>query len=181
MTLAALFDTAVHRHADRIALDDGSRRLSYAELDVRTNRLGTALRCIGLKPGSTVAALLHNSIEMVEVDIATARFGFVRSWLNARGTLADHEHCLTLTGASVLFADAGTLTDARILAERVPTIRAVIAVDAQAASSDAAGPPFRLLYFRNDGAAERSGAHAPQLDGHHDSPPHRHQSRDRPG
>jgi acyl-CoA synthetase (AMP-forming)/AMP-acid ligase II len=161
MTLAALFDTAVHRHADRIALDDGSRRLSYAELDVRTNRLGTALRCIGLKPGSTVAALLHNSIEMVEVDIATARFGFVRSWLNARGTLADHEHCLTLTGASVLFADAGTLTDARILAERVPTIRAVIAVDAQ-------GGDGVLSYDTLLAAAE------PRPSPHHPMPQDRH-------
>ena len=75
MSLTALLDNAFRRHADRIAIDDGRRRFTYRELDRRTRRFGHALLGLGLRPGDAIATVQHNSIEMVEFDLAAARFG----------------------------------------------------------------------------------------------------------
>ncbi len=67
------------RHAERfpekLALVVGDARLTYGELDARVNRLARALRRIGIGPGDTVAAVLHNSVAWVELANALSKLG----------------------------------------------------------------------------------------------------------
>jgi acyl-CoA synthetase (AMP-forming)/AMP-acid ligase II len=106
MNLGHLFDQAARRWSDRIALSDGSRRVSYSALDSRTLRLGQALMDLGLRKGDRIATLQYNAIEAIEIDVMAARFGFVRTFLNARSDLASHVHVLNDCGARLLFVGA---------------------------------------------------------------------------
>lgn len=102
MNLGVIADNAFRRFPHHCALNDEIRRVTYAELAERTLRLGTALLKLGLKKGDRIASLQYNSIETIEFDIAAARFGFVRTFLNARAERSNHEHAINDCGAKIL-------------------------------------------------------------------------------
>jgi fatty-acyl-CoA synthase len=62
------------RHRDRLAVTDGVRARSYAELNADASRIATALRERGVGVDDRVALLSRNSLEL-----AQAIFGFARS------------------------------------------------------------------------------------------------------
>jgi acyl-CoA synthetase (AMP-forming)/AMP-acid ligase II len=69
---------------DRIALKERGRALTYAQLNRRVNHLADGLLAAGLDKGDKVAVLLENSIEIVEVYLATAKTGLVIVPINFR-------------------------------------------------------------------------------------------------
>lgn len=86
---------------DRVALVQGERRLTYADLDGRTDQLARALRALGVRRGDRVAGLLLNSVAFLETMLATAKLGAVFVPMNVR--LAPPE-------VSYLLADSGADT-----------------------------------------------------------------------
>ncbi|OUZ07653.1 hypothetical protein BHE97_16280 [Aeromicrobium sp. PE09-221] len=60
---------------DKIAVVFGDRRLTYAELDDRVNRLASALERQGFERGQRMAILSKNRIEWLEAFFAVVRLG----------------------------------------------------------------------------------------------------------
>jgi acyl-CoA synthetase (AMP-forming)/AMP-acid ligase II len=77
------------RHSEDIAVVGDGRRITFAELDQRTGRLGETLRRCGLRPGDRVALVSDNEPECLEIQAACLRSGFTLVPLNIR--LADPE------------------------------------------------------------------------------------------
>ena len=69
---------------DTVALKDAERSFTYLELNHRVNQLAHSLMGRGLAKGDKVAVLLENSIEIVEVYLATAKIGLVIVPINFR-------------------------------------------------------------------------------------------------
>lgn len=63
--LHQLFEAQAARTPEAIALVDGERRLTYAELNARANQLAHFLRKLGLGPDLLAGLCLHRSAEMV--------------------------------------------------------------------------------------------------------------------
>lgn len=73
------------RSPHALALFDGERRMDYATLDARSNRLAHVLReRHGFARGERVALLVHNRMEVVEVLLGTAKAAMVYVGLNFR-------------------------------------------------------------------------------------------------
>ncbi len=72
------------RYPDTVALKDSRRAFTYPEVNRRVNRLAHSLLSLGLQKGDKVAVLLENSIEIVEVYLATAKTGLVIVPINFR-------------------------------------------------------------------------------------------------
>jgi long-chain acyl-CoA synthetase len=70
-TLADLSGT----QPDAIAVDDGSRLVTWAELDTRTTAFGHGLEASGAAPGSHVAICVSNRAEFVEAVLGAWRAG----------------------------------------------------------------------------------------------------------
>jgi len=70
-----LFEEQVDLRPDAVAVEDGRRSLSYAELDCRANRLARHLRELGAGPEVPVAFCLERSIEAVETVLAILKAG----------------------------------------------------------------------------------------------------------
>ncbi|MCP4667366.1 MAG: AMP-binding protein, partial [Deltaproteobacteria bacterium] len=68
------------------AVVDGGRRLTYAQLNRRVNRLARALQDAGLKIGDRMGVLSYNCLEFVEAIMATAKLGVMLVPLNWRLT-----------------------------------------------------------------------------------------------
>ncbi|GIP56663.1 (2,3-dihydroxybenzoyl)adenylate synthase [Paenibacillus sp. FSL W8-0186] len=62
-------------YGERIAIVSGERRISYAELDDRTDRLAEGLLGIGIEPQDRVVVQLPNIAEFFEVIFALFRIG----------------------------------------------------------------------------------------------------------
>src|SRR5262245_2195156 len=83
--VATLVDRTIRRDPAGLALVEGERRITYAELDDEVARAAAALAARGVRTGSGVAASGTNSIDLVVAFLATMRLG--GRWLGiARGT-----------------------------------------------------------------------------------------------
>jgi amino acid adenylation domain-containing protein len=70
-----LLAAAAARDASAVAVVDGDRELSYAELDTRSSRLAAAMADRGVRPGDRVGLLLEKSLEAVIAIYATMKAG----------------------------------------------------------------------------------------------------------
>lgn len=84
------------KHPDAPCLIDGTRRLSYAQVNRRVNHLANGLAARGCAPGDAVAVYARNSIEYIELFHACAKLGVrivtLNFWLrpNELETLFNH-------------------------------------------------------------------------------------------
>jgi long-chain acyl-CoA synthetase len=76
---------------DRIAVVDQRTRMTWAQIDERTNRLANALSAKGLTKGDRVAFLLKNDHYWLEVTFATLKLGAVLVPLSYRMTTEELE------------------------------------------------------------------------------------------
>jgi fatty-acyl-CoA synthase len=96
----------VYKHSYRrprataVVVDD--KRLTYAELNARVNRLAHALVGVGVGRGDRVAALMFNSNEYMEVALALGKLGAILVPLNYRLAPPELEYILNDSGARVL-------------------------------------------------------------------------------
>lgn len=96
LSLGALFSLRVRLGPERVALEQGERRLSYAELDERTSRVCNWLTAQGVQHGDRIAILSENRLEYVELLLAVARMGVIAACQNWRQAEAELRHCLEL-------------------------------------------------------------------------------------
>ncbi len=75
-----------------VALQDSARRFTYPETNKRVNKLAHSLLSLGLTKGEKVAVLLENSIEFVEVYLATAKTGLIIVPINFRLVSSEVEY-----------------------------------------------------------------------------------------
>lgn len=90
---------------DKEAVVDRDRRLTYRELNQRVNRLARALAGQGLQKGDRLAILSYNSLEFLEVILASAKLGLMLAPLNWRLTASELNFILADSGAKTLVFD----------------------------------------------------------------------------
>ncbi len=89
----------------RVAAIDGDRSLTFAGLDDRATRLGSALLDSGLEPGDPVAVLAGNRLEYFEIATALAKVGLPMVALNSRNTSEDNAYIVGHSKAKALIVD----------------------------------------------------------------------------
>ncbi len=138
---------AARRWSDRIALIDGDRRRTYAELNRNADTIALWLMQLGMQPGERVALIQQNCIEYVESVIGIARAG--GALVPMLGALTESEHTFMLEDADARFVIAMTPESAqRVLASISGNIRVLSFQDAEGItnisslpSSTEGGPP----------------------------------------
>jgi acyl-CoA synthetase (AMP-forming)/AMP-acid ligase II len=85
-----------------VALKDSKRAFTYPEVNRRVNKLAHSLLSLGLEKGDKVAVLLENSIEIVEVYLATAKTGLVIVPINFRLVGPEVEYIVNNSDARAL-------------------------------------------------------------------------------
>src|SRR6266487_3376362 len=93
-------------HPDRVALiDDKGSPTSYGQLAEEQNQAANGLLELGLRPGDTVAVLLRNQPEFLELALACLQIGLYFLPLNTHLGAVEVAHILEDSGARVLIAD----------------------------------------------------------------------------
>src|SRR5512134_1658958 len=92
-------------YPDRPAVLHGARRYTWQETYARCRRLASALAKRGIGVGDTVAAMLANTPEMVEMHFGVPMTGAVLNTLNTRLDAEAIAFMLQHGGAKVLVTD----------------------------------------------------------------------------
>ncbi|CAB4863307.1 MAG: AMP-binding protein [Actinobacteria bacterium] len=138
--LSDLVRTSAARSADGMALIDGSRTLTWAELDGAVDHLAWGLVDRGLKPGDRIALLLGNSIEYVIAYFAVLRAGLVAVPMNPAYTAAEVTVLLLDSGAGLVFVEPVTSAVGSEAAEAIAPCEIIDVTSAEWAGLLAAEP-----------------------------------------
>ena len=105
LTPLSFLPKAAAVYPERIAVIHGSRRFTWREHYVRARRLASALQQRSVGKGTTVAAMLANTPEMIEMHFAPAMIGAVVNTLNTRLDAETIAFMLDHGEATVLITD----------------------------------------------------------------------------
>src|ERR1700720_59842 len=131
---------AASAFANKVAVIDGERRYTYAQLLDRCVRLASALARLGVGRLDTVAIIASNIPEMIEAHFAVPMLGAVLNPLNTRLDAANIAFSLTHGGAKVLIVDGDYAPLVQQALEQVDHEIVVIDIDASESSAAPLGP-----------------------------------------
>ncbi|TCO52226.1 amino acid adenylation domain-containing protein [Kribbella antiqua] len=109
--LHTLFEQQVARTPDAIALVQGDRELTYAELDRRSNAVAWQLVDLGIKPGQLVAVRVARGTELVVAVLAVLKSGAAYLPLDPGvpesrwGFMVEDSNAVALVGDDAALAD----------------------------------------------------------------------------
>jgi len=161
VALGDIVRRSARKHAGKVAIVDGPRRVTYAELDADVSRLANALLARGLQPGDRVATLCANSYEYAVATFGIQRAGLV--WLPVNQNLAPGDVAWILSHAEPRLA----IIDDALYAG--PLGAAVDAAVGDAVVVVRRDPALGSKHTSFDDALARSGAREPDVHiGDHD-------------
>jgi len=129
MNFGTIFDLPLRMWPDKEALIYGPHRITYAELEERTNRVANGLRALGIGSGDHVAVLVKNDHRFVETMLGALRAGATVTPTTTRAHLSTLTHIMRDSSAKILFASADFAEEASALAKTMPDLRRVFVMD----------------------------------------------------
>jgi acyl-CoA synthetase (AMP-forming)/AMP-acid ligase II len=127
--LADLFELVADAASDRIAMIAGERRLTYAELDERANRLAHHLQGLGVGEGDFVGLHLLNGTEYAEGMLACFKLRAVPVNVNFRYVEDELKHLFTDADIVVNICNARFADRVEAIRDDLPKLREVIVVE----------------------------------------------------
>lgn len=123
---------SAHRFPDKPAIvyrgPDGTRRVSYRQLDEDANRLAHALLALGLDKGATVSMLSRNVPEYGTVFFGVARTGLLQNNISVLYAPEELAWVLNKSKTQVLVFDAAFADKVAAIREACPGIRRYICI-----------------------------------------------------
>ncbi|GGN29525.1 hypothetical protein GCM10011609_86730 [Lentzea pudingi] len=101
-TLVDLFSRSVVDHADRAAVSDDHRSLTYAELDRRSAAVAAVLLARGIQPDDSVGLYVERSVEVVVAILGILRAGAAYVAVDSRYPAARRDLMLRSSGAKAV-------------------------------------------------------------------------------
>ena len=95
-TIGGLFAARARIDAAEVALIEGERRVTFAALNERVNRLAHVLAATGIRRGDRVGMLARNSAAWIELELAAAKLGAIVAAQNWRLAAPELLHCILL-------------------------------------------------------------------------------------
>ena len=120
MNLGVAIGRSARRTPEAVAVFEGDRVRTYAELDDRTSRLANAiLDRFGVGRGERVALLVHNRLEVVEVLGGCAKAGVTYCGINFRLGEEEYESIFDNATPRLIVTEAGLRDTAERMAARL--------------------------------------------------------------
>ena len=126
-SVAHLLMKTCRDNADRVAVVQGERRLTYGQLDHQARRIAAWLHHRGLAIGARVGILSQNCLEFVVADIAIQFGAFTRVGLSPRLSLDEAVHICNDAGVAALFVDESWMLRAGEITARTASPPLVVA------------------------------------------------------
>ncbi len=132
----ALLTRAAARDPNGIAVIDGERSYTFAQLAAYSDRFAAALATLGVAKGDTVGLIAPNCVEFVIAFYAIVKAGGVASTINSGYREREIAHQLNNSGSSVLVVHHSLLEMARLARDAAPCVERLIVIEDSADDSD---------------------------------------------
>jgi acyl-CoA synthetase (AMP-forming)/AMP-acid ligase II len=129
MNLGRYVTRSAKYFAGRPAMIFEGKRISYEELDRKTNRLAQGFYALGLEKGDRVAIQAWNRPEIAETEVACYKAGMVRIPINARLSPAETSAILNNAEVKAVLADRQHLEPLLESRQSLETVRHFIDLD----------------------------------------------------
>jgi fatty-acyl-CoA synthase len=106
-TIGGLFAARARIDAGALAVIEGDRRLTFAELNERVNRLAQVLAREGIRRGDRVGILARNGAAWLELELAAAKLGAIVAAQNWRLAPPELRHCIRLAEPRAMLVAEG--------------------------------------------------------------------------
>ena len=127
--LADMVRARAKTRGDAIAYEFEGRQTSFAEFDIKTNRVANALIALGVKPRERIAYLGKNSDIYFELLMGAMKANVVMAPVNWRLAGPEVAFIVDDCKAPVLFVGPEFITQARNIQPQLPNLRTVITTE----------------------------------------------------
>lgn len=103
MYIGDLLTQTARNYPDKVGVIWQEKRISWAQLNTKVNKLSRALLALGLAPGSRVAFVLDNGPEIIELYYAIAKAGLVAAPIMPRSVGREIAHIVNNVEAKLVF------------------------------------------------------------------------------
>jgi acyl-CoA synthetase (AMP-forming)/AMP-acid ligase II len=163
---ADIWEATADAVAEREAVVCGERRLTFAALEERANRLAHHWRRTGLEPGDFVGLYLPNATEYLEAMLAAWKLRAVPFNINHRYSANELAELVDDSGAAALVYDRALSANVAALGGRLEALQSLLAVDAPGSGTTAPGvPPAVDAATAYDEALAAQPADRPEVEG----------------
>lgn len=104
MTLDRIFEDQVAKRPNNIAVVEGEKTLTYAELNDRADKLAAKLRDLGVKPDDIIGVLMYRSLEMIIGIVAIHKAGAAYMPIDPDYPIDRVEYMLDNSGAKLFLS-----------------------------------------------------------------------------
>jgi len=131
VNLGTIITRSARYWPDQIAVADSQARLTYAQLERRSNRLASGLGTLGVGAGEHVAILAANRVELVEAEVALYKAAMVKVPINARLSLDEVVRVLEDSCSVALITDASFAQALATRRAQLPLLRQLIVLEGE--------------------------------------------------
>lgn len=129
MNLGKILTRSARYWPNHEAVVDSRKRLTYAELEYRSNCLSSGLLDLGLPAGSHIAILAPNRTELVEAEVALYKAAMVKVPINARLSLEEVISVLEDSHSSAVITTPSFARALQQQRQRLPRLQWIINLD----------------------------------------------------
>ena len=126
---ADIFEGVVDRVPDREAIVHGSSRLTYKELDARSNKAANALKKLGIKKGSHVGIYAFNCVEWLEIMLGAYKLCAIPININYRYVEEELKYLIENADMEAIFYHKQFSKKLENIKGQLPLLKSFICID----------------------------------------------------
>ena len=126
---ADIFEGVVDRVPDREAIVHGSTRLTYKELDARSNKAANALKKLGIKKGSHVGIFAFNCVEWLEIMLGAYKLCAIPININYRYVEEELKYLIENADMEAIFYHKQFSKKLENIKDQLPLLKSFICIN----------------------------------------------------
>ncbi len=141
---ADIFEGVVDRVPDREAIVHGSTRLTYKELDARSNKAANALKKLGIKKGSHVGIYAFNCVEWLEIMLGAYKLCAIPININYRYVEEELKYLIENADMEAIFYHKQFSKKLQNIKGQLPLLKSFICINDHSDDEDAIEESFEF-------------------------------------
>ena len=151
---ADIFEGVVDRVPDREAIVHGSTRLTYKELDARSNKAANALKKLGIKKGSHIGIYAFNCVEWLEIMLGAYKLCAIPININYRYVEEELKYLIDNADMEAIFYHRQFSKKLENIKSHLPLLKDFICIEDNSSEDDVIDKSFNFEdLIANEGAS----------------------------
>ena len=141
---ADIFEGVVDRVPDREAIVHGSTRLTYKELDARSNKAANALKKLGIKKGSHIGIYAFNCVEWLEIMLGAYKLCAIPININYRYVEEELKYLIDNADMEAIFYHKQFSNKLENIKSHLPLLKDFICIEDSSGEDDVIDKSFNF-------------------------------------